>query len=98
MIAATIPAIQPLFRATGRPKRGAYVPQADSNQRNPVMRPRDPYALSDAPDSTIEGRSGGGRDEGSYDLESHGGPRRGKTDVRKTIEITIASDARVGVL
>ena len=98
MIAASIPAIQPLFRSTGRPKRGAYIPQADSNQRNPVMRPRDPYALSGAPDSTIEGRSGGVGDEGSYDLESHGGPRRGKPDVRKTIEITIASDARVGVL
>lgn len=62
------------------------------------MRPKDPYALPGAPESTIESRSGGVGDEGSYDLESHGGPRRGETDVRKTIEITIASDARVGVL
>jgi len=98
MIAASIPTIQPLFRSTGRPKRGVYIPQADSDQKNLVKKPKDPYALPGAPDTTLEGRSGGVREDESYDLESHGGPRRGKPDVRKTIEITIASDARVRVL
>ena len=98
MTAASIPAIQPLFRSRGRPKHGAYVPPADSHQGALVKRPKDPYALPSALDATIDGRDGSIREDESYHLESQEGPWRDESGLRRTIEITVASAPRIRAL